>query len=508
MCVVCGEVLSNESLKQNKLKRDLEIKHRLISATFPRRTADLKSGEQTKVLLMSQAADLCRGLAENWSPLAVGHLDLRRWQRRLAEQIFIQIHGDVFSKEDNILKIVAEAVMVKTNEIRGFSPISSFNFVTSAADSDDFFLNVFDFERRVKLFLFSASNKAGYTHAKIFTKKIGSIRMVLVSVGRMMEGAVVKKWWADAKGSAGAMAPTGIGGTCGYHEKFNQLAERIQTTIPTADVSGKEGRRVNCYFVHSDIHVNDILLNLYNKLWAQLREQNKVNLNTWTYTYIEHIAPVLDLCLMDINNIVTLNKDDIQNNKLCLKDIQSKNNNSTRKSKKRKWGRGEELPGKSADAVALFEGALSWGNRRSFPTTCFQRASAPGTAHDLEQKQDFRGFGPAAKPLVPVNAVDVEYDIPCEVDDVNDIIEAQTPHQPRGRGRPRVVRTGSRGRPRKIYHPGSFEVQVNGQLIHSKLSTMAFPDFTNVIDIVGDAAQGKEVKSVSVQQPITDCDIM
>nr|CAD7594180.1 unnamed protein product [Timema genevievae] len=55
---------------------------------------------------------------------------------------------------------------------------------------------------------------------------------------------------------------------------------------------------------------------------------------------------------------------------------------------------------------------------------------------------------------------------------------------------------------------GSFEVQVNGQLIHSKLSTMAFPDFTNVIDIVGDAAQGKEVKSVSVQQPITDCDIM
>nr|CAD7440778.1 unnamed protein product [Timema bartmani] len=55
---------------------------------------------------------------------------------------------------------------------------------------------------------------------------------------------------------------------------------------------------------------------------------------------------------------------------------------------------------------------------------------------------------------------------------------------------------------------GSFEVQVNGQLIHSKLSTMAFPDFTNVIDIVGDAAQGKEVKSVSIQQPITDCDIM
>nr|CAD7576517.1 unnamed protein product [Timema californicum] len=36
---------------------------------------------------------------------------------QLAEQIFIQIHGDFFSKEDNILKMATEAVMVKTNEI-------------------------------------------------------------------------------------------------------------------------------------------------------------------------------------------------------------------------------------------------------------------------------------------------------------------------------------------------------------------------------------------------------
>nr|CAD7573490.1 unnamed protein product [Timema californicum] len=35
----------------------------------------------------------------------------------LAEQIFIQIHGDFFSKEDNILKMATEAVMEKTNEI-------------------------------------------------------------------------------------------------------------------------------------------------------------------------------------------------------------------------------------------------------------------------------------------------------------------------------------------------------------------------------------------------------
>nr|CAD7195733.1 unnamed protein product [Timema douglasi] len=36
---------------------------------------------------------------------------------QLAEQIFIQIHGDFFSKEDNILKMATEAVMEKTNEI-------------------------------------------------------------------------------------------------------------------------------------------------------------------------------------------------------------------------------------------------------------------------------------------------------------------------------------------------------------------------------------------------------
>nr|CAD7429754.1 unnamed protein product [Timema monikensis] len=46
-------------------------------------------------------------------------------------------------------------------------------------------------------------------------------------------------------------------------------------------------------------------------------------------------------------------------------------------------------------------------------------------------------FGNASipqKPPVPINAVDVEHDTPCEVDDDdNDFIEAQTPHQSRGR---------------------------------------------------------------------------
>lgn len=55
--------------------------------------------------------------------------------------------------------------------------------------------------------------------------------------------------------------------------------------------------------------------------------------------------------------------------------------------------------------------------------------------------------------------------------------------------------------------PGSFEVSVNGTLVYSKLSTMAFPDFKNVTDIVNDAANGKEVVPVSKQQPI-DCIIL
>ncbi|GFG29569.1 hypothetical protein Cfor_05300 [Coptotermes formosanus] len=54
---------------------------------------------------------------------------------------------------------------------------------------------------------------------------------------------------------------------------------------------------------------------------------------------------------------------------------------------------------------------------------------------------------------------------------------------------------------------GSFEVSVNGTLVYSKLSTMAFPDFKNVTDIVSDTANGKDVVPVSKQQPI-DCIIL
>lgn len=57
----------------------------------------------------------------------------------------------------------------------------------------------------------------------------------------------------------------------------------------------------------------------------------------------------------------------------------------------------------------------------------------------------------------------------------------------------------------KIFFIGSFEVQINGTLVHSKLSTLAYPDYTDLCGIVQDVKDGKPVKSDCKQQPITDC---
>jgi len=51
---------------------------------------------------------------------------------------------------------------------------------------------------------------------------------------------------------------------------------------------------------------------------------------------------------------------------------------------------------------------------------------------------------------------------------------------------------------------GSFEVNINETLVHSKLSTLAFPDYQEVVNSVQDAKEGKEIKKVK-EQPITDC---
>jgi selenoprotein W-related protein len=51
---------------------------------------------------------------------------------------------------------------------------------------------------------------------------------------------------------------------------------------------------------------------------------------------------------------------------------------------------------------------------------------------------------------------------------------------------------------------GSFEVKINDTLVHSKLQTLAFPEFTDVAENVRKAKDGEELIPVK-QQKITDC---
>lgn len=50
----------------------------------------------------------------------------------------------------------------------------------------------------------------------------------------------------------------------------------------------------------------------------------------------------------------------------------------------------------------------------------------------------------------------------------------------------------------------SFEVQVNDELVYSKLQTLAFPDFTAVAVMIKDVSAGEPVRKIDQQQPI-DC---
>ncbi|XP_048516865.1 migration and invasion enhancer 1 isoform X1 [Dendroctonus ponderosae] len=54
---------------------------------------------------------------------------------------------------------------------------------------------------------------------------------------------------------------------------------------------------------------------------------------------------------------------------------------------------------------------------------------------------------------------------------------------------------------------GSFEVKINDYLVHSKLQTLAYPDYSDLWNLINDAQQGKEVKGPCKQQPITSCAI-
>jgi selenoprotein W-related protein len=56
----------------------------------------------------------------------------------------------------------------------------------------------------------------------------------------------------------------------------------------------------------------------------------------------------------------------------------------------------------------------------------------------------------------------------------------------------------------QIGRRGSFEVVIDEKLVHSKLSTIAFPDYQEVVKNVQNAANGLPVETVK-EQPITDC---
>jgi len=54
------------------------------------------------------------------------------------------------------------------------------------------------------------------------------------------------------------------------------------------------------------------------------------------------------------------------------------------------------------------------------------------------------------------------------------------------------------------YFLASFEVQVNNELVYSKLQTLAFPDFAAIAGMIKDVSAGKPVKKVDQQQAV-DC---
>lgn len=55
-----------------------------------------------------------------------------------------------------------------------------------------------------------------------------------------------------------------------------------------------------------------------------------------------------------------------------------------------------------------------------------------------------------------------------------------------------------------MFFLASFEVQVNDELVYSKLQTLAFPDFVAIADMIKDVSTGKPVKKID-QQQAADC---
>jgi len=60
----------------------------------------------------------------------------------------------------------------------------------------------------------------------------------------------------------------------------------------------------------------------------------------------------------------------------------------------------------------------------------------------------------------------------------------------------------------KVGRRSSFEVTVNGQVIHTKLATMNFPDVEETVSIVKGVAEGKEPATVSKMAEGGGCNIL
>ncbi|XP_062539750.1 migration and invasion enhancer 1-like [Armigeres subalbatus] len=56
----------------------------------------------------------------------------------------------------------------------------------------------------------------------------------------------------------------------------------------------------------------------------------------------------------------------------------------------------------------------------------------------------------------------------------------------------------------KVGRRGSFEVQINDTLVHSKINSLAFPDYEAVVSNAIAAQEGRSLTKVK-EQPITDC---
>lgn len=55
---------------------------------------------------------------------------------------------------------------------------------------------------------------------------------------------------------------------------------------------------------------------------------------------------------------------------------------------------------------------------------------------------------------------------------------------------------------KNFFFLASFEIKINDILVHSKLSTMAFPDYEEVGSIISEVSKGNPVRQVTKQQPI------